>query len=335
MRSSTPRKTARWLDRVYAFAVRYFQYADHGEGARYFREGQQLQDEENHEAAIFALSQAISCDPNYVDAWVLRGISHLRLEAFESAITDFSEAIELDPSEEVAFFNRGLSHWKEDRPVDAVSDYTEAIEINPDYPSAYVNRGLAFLQLGEYRPAIGDLSIALKFIPDHPDILIARAEAFLHLGNLPNSRRDLEQVLAFHPETAKLFASLAHLEWLEGNSDQAIVAWTRAIRLDDSVKEYYCRRGDAFRTKSKFQLALEDYEMALLLDPDCPDALGGMAMVEAQNGDPEAFLERLRMALEVGFQVWNAQHWHDPILDPFRSHPELWGLIDRYRTQQS
>lgn len=200
-----------FLDRVYESTVSWLQMADHGRAARFYRQGQRLQDAGAHPKAVSAFGVAIREDPEYIAAFVLRGISWLRMERFDAAITDFDRAITLDPGEEVAYFNRGLAHYRLGNLDAALDDYGETLGINPDYGSAYVNRGVIYLDQQQYRPALADFARAAKFFPDRREIYTGRGRAAWGLGRMTEAADDFHTALDMQPAHHLTLAYLAEL----------------------------------------------------------------------------------------------------------------------------
>jgi tetratricopeptide (TPR) repeat protein len=131
----------------------------------------------NLEHAIADLSRAIELDPDYAEAYHLRGLAyHLQgleyigialvecdLTDIEQAIGDYDRAIALDPDMSTAYHDRGTAYahrgWQvgseaDDTPEQvfqdlrqAVLDLTSAIDREPDSESTYLNRAFTNMLL--------------------------------------------------------------------------------------------------------------------------------------------------------------------------------------------
>ena len=88
----------------------------------------------------------------------------------------------------------------------------------------------------------------------------------------------------------------------EGNYEEAILAFTAAIEIDEKRPEAYIGRGDAYAlsgdTEDNLSAAQGDYEAAIALDETLPEAWLGLADVYVRRGDYEKAMEILREALE-------------------------------------
>lgn len=148
----------------------------------------------NYGAALEALDNAISSNPEFTVAYMARGytryadavaqskISHEagdELEAMldrnvsssllQDAISDFDKALSLNPRLVYAWFNKGNIYYSVGDYTSAMQAYAEAIRIDPEFGEAYFNRGLAYLNAGNKNQAFADLSKAgeLGVIPSY------------------------------------------------------------------------------------------------------------------------------------------------------------------------
>ena len=71
-----------------------------------FREGTDLADKRNYQAAVIALDKAIKLNPKYTEAYNNRGLSFYSLGQYQKAIDDCTKAIGLDPRCAAAYDNR-------------------------------------------------------------------------------------------------------------------------------------------------------------------------------------------------------------------------------------
>ena len=93
------------------------------------------------------------------------------------------------------------------------------------------------------------------------------------------------------------------MQYLEdGDYEQAIVAFTAAIKIDPKQTVVYVGRAQAYigsgETEENLSAALTDYESALVLDDMNPDIYLGIADVYIRQGDYEKAKEILNQALE-------------------------------------
>lgn len=87
----------------------------------------------------------------------------------------------------------------------------------------------------------------------------------------------------------------------EGKYEEAIIAFTTAIKIDSKQAPTYVGRGDAYvlsgETEENLSAAQDDYEKAIELDETDPNAYLGLADVYIRRGEYDTALELLHSAL--------------------------------------
>lgn len=106
------------------------------------------------------LNTAIELNPNYVEAYLSRGIEKYDLEDYQGAISDYTKAIEIDKKNFDCYAYRGIAKTKLNDNNGALADYNKAIEINPKYAFCYGIRGVLKYNLGLKEEACLDFSKA-------------------------------------------------------------------------------------------------------------------------------------------------------------------------------
>ncbi len=124
----------------------------------------------NQTNALAEFSRAIEFNPQYRDAYFLRGVTKYCLKDYDGAILDFTKVVELGPTNKVengsAFVARGLCKFALKDYNGAMADYDEAIEIDTNNANAYNYRGLAQAALRDWHSANGDLNKAVETTPE-------------------------------------------------------------------------------------------------------------------------------------------------------------------------
>jgi tetratricopeptide (TPR) repeat protein len=96
---------------------------------RFYRQGRDLSEQENFEAAVQAFDQALEIDPTHALALNARGYAQLRLRNYQGAIDDCTQAIRLNPSYANAYVNRSVARRASGDVPGAREDLRRAIEL--------------------------------------------------------------------------------------------------------------------------------------------------------------------------------------------------------------
>ena len=89
-------------------------------------------------------TSALSKNPNFMDAYINRGLVNNELKDYDASIADYDKAIELDSKCALAYNNRGYSKFLKGDLDGALQDYNKAILLNPKFKMALDNKAMLF-----------------------------------------------------------------------------------------------------------------------------------------------------------------------------------------------
>jgi len=147
------------------------------------------------QAAMAYLDNCIKENPDYVEAYLTKGMMHERiLEDFQKASNSYSKAIELDAKCVQAYITRADLYGRQREFQKAITDLTKVIEISPDSSekaTAYYNRGLSYANLGSYQEASRDFEKCLEIATDSETASSAKESLRkLKNGQTSSTKRD-------------------------------------------------------------------------------------------------------------------------------------------------
>jgi len=115
------------------------------------------------DAGLADLRRAVVLSPGLPDAWNALGIAEGAKGGYEQAIADFDRALSLKPDFIEAYVNRGIARLQGAHDVGAaLNDFTMAITLDPSFAKAYLMRGIARGMKGLYDLAVADLDRAAE-----------------------------------------------------------------------------------------------------------------------------------------------------------------------------
>ncbi len=187
-------------------------------------------------------SQAITADDRYVDAYIIRGQTYLRIASLdfssknqrteqnsyaERALSDFDRAVTLDPASAWALLGRGDAYtdvarqrlislyttlarkqtaMKQWRPALATLDKLLGAETAQSWVAhqkeAYLLRGQIYTELGEIARAVDDLSTVVQVDPTNVQAFLLRAKLYQRLMQGRLAKDDFERACALGSEEA-------------------------------------------------------------------------------------------------------------------------------------
>lgn len=149
----------------------------------------------DYAGAQAGFSQAIDLNPDFSEAYNMRGYMRRLQDDLQGALEDYNASIRADPDNEYAYVNRGLALRMLGDVDGAIADYTQAIRLDPADVMAYHNRGYAYNLQKNYRAAERDLTEALKLDPDYASSYWARGYARYWLEDWAGALKDLERYM--------------------------------------------------------------------------------------------------------------------------------------------
>ncbi len=180
----------------------------------------------NPPGAEKASEQALSLDPNVVDAYLLQAQLHLDKSDREAAKASIAKAKSINPASLDAFAWSGAIAYIEGRQADLQQEAAAALKINPRFSGAY--RVPAELAAANYRfeEAVVMSRKALEIDPNDVRTLSALGVQLLRTGDEAEARQVLEKSFAidkFDRTTLNLLTMLDSLEKFEVVTESNIV----------------------------------------------------------------------------------------------------------------
>lgn len=201
---------------------------------------------------------------------------------YKTAITDYTIAIDSSKIDKsvlsVIYFYRGESYKNTNQIEPAIKDYSSAIKINPKYREAYWSRAIVYGAAQKIRESINDYKKALALIPSEDNVNqailycnIAANEAMI--GQTDSALMHDSTSIKINPQYARAYNLRGHIYASINKFPEAITYYTRAIdnyKDDDAkmVSYWYTDLADAKNNSQQLKDAINDYSLALKLDPD-------------------------------------------------------------------
>jgi tetratricopeptide (TPR) repeat protein len=179
-------------------------------------------------------SRAIEADDRYIDAYIVRGQTYLRVASLtvpklkhaeindyvQRSIADFNRALQLDPTSLWALLGRGDAHTWQKKVDEAARDYEHILGLDPLFDIArqrlitlYTTLARKQTAAQQWRQALGTLQKVLP--PDGPqtqswvaqekDAYLLRSRIYTELGDLNHAAEDLTTLIRVDPTNARAF----------------------------------------------------------------------------------------------------------------------------------
>ena len=149
----------------------------------------------------------------------------------------------------------------------AMALFDRAIQENPQDARAWCDRAYTWTAMKELDKARLDCRSSLQADPHY-------AKAYGVLGNINwisgdtnDALNDFDQALSLDPNDATLWYNRG-LYYFQRDSGKCVIDMTQAIRLARNYEDPYYIRGNVYLDQQHFDEAIQDYSEAIRIDPD-------------------------------------------------------------------
>lgn len=240
-------------------------------------------------------SKAIEINPEFLDAYINRGLVNNELGDYEESLRDYDKAIELDKKCALAYNNRGYTKYLQGDFSGALADYNKAILLNPKFQMALDNKALLFSKAC----MSDDKDFSEKFY-------LSLGIREINEGHFLEAIKNFDESLNYNKDNEIVYFYKGIACHSLGNDKEAYDNYTEAIKLNKNMTDAYFNRGQLlFKTNPKD--ALDDFVKAVVLDPKFIDAYYSIAAIQKEQGHYEEAIKNLDKIIELEPNAVNAK----------------------------
>jgi class 3 adenylate cyclase len=199
-----------------------------------YDDGMRLIDKHDAAGAVRRFDDAISAQPDFIDAYVGRAEARRSLIQYELSLEDCNKILQLNPDEPRGYNCRGLGRQLLQQYDASLADLNEAIRRKPAFAHAYGNRGTTYSLLQQNDRAIQDFDEAIRLMPRNPVFRVKRGNAYSALKHYDKAIGDFTEAIRLKPDDRNAYKFRALAE--EASGDAAGAAADRA-QMRDAGKE--------------------------------------------------------------------------------------------------
>ena len=245
------RRTMKWLGvalaAILAGGIVYKRVADPGNAREAFDAGMRLVTATRYDQAIMNFNRAVDLQPNFADAYRMRGRAYVAESNADQAIRDFTRVFELRPSDALALAERGFARLDKRDYANAIADADRALALDPKLARAYSLRGTARRAAGDPRKAVEDFTKAVE-LELNLDNLFQRAATNQLIGEHEMAIADFTKALVEDPQQPHTYFARAKSRNAVGDTAGAQADIAAGRKIDGwykakSADELRSRRG--------------------------------------------------------------------------------------------
>jgi tetratricopeptide (TPR) repeat protein len=237
--------------------------------------------------AIALYNTALSYKPTFPETHFFLGNAFDQLGRPDDAVAEYKKALWFKPMQEQTHIFLGIVLGKQKKYDEAIANYQAAIVIDPDSAVAENNLARIYHTQGQFDEAIEHYTAALKIDPKlalaHNNLGIL----LLQKGSLADGTTQLREALRLNPTNAETQFNLALALNQQQQWSEAVELFTKTVGANSTDPKAHYEFATALAHTKKTREAMSQYASALLLQPDYPDALDGLAWILCTDVNPD------------------------------------------------
>jgi tetratricopeptide (TPR) repeat protein len=204
----------------------------------------------------------------------------LQEDHYEKAKSYAQKAITINPHDFYALNIRGACYAQEGDSKNAELDFQKTIEIAPIFSAPFVNRGKIFLDDRNYREGIKMFDQALAIFRNNIKALRMKGDCHKHLNEYHEAISSYEDALKLNKKDPDAWKGLGDIYFYQRKFDLSIDAFTKAFESDPSYLIALTNRGFSKYHNGDLAGARNDFNGALVIDPNNEHALKGLRRLD-------------------------------------------------------
>ncbi len=273
------------------------------------RKANLLIDKGKYQQALSLLSRFSLIEPSNYEVFISIGTVLNLLGKTSKAIWNFDHALSLDPDDKDEVANLiGFSLQDEGRFDEALRYFKMAYELNPSRKSYLYEMAFCYDQLGKIERAILSYEEFLNHKPFNELGWYNIGVAYSRAENLENALDAFDYAIALNESNSSAIFNKANILVSLKKYELAIDVFKEFLHLENDDLKGLLYLAECYENIGDEQMALRYYSKAKKIDPESPELLFGMGMLELKKENLNDSRKYFRKALT--FDNENPDFWY-------------------------
>ncbi len=212
--------------------------------------------------------------------------------------------------------------WK-----DSVTLWKKAVSINISEPFPLGGLGGVYFRKGEYKLAAEQYKKFLSLEPTNDQMHARLALTYQNLDEVKLAILEAQKAIFLNSNNVFAHKLLAGLYQVSGNNIESIVEYQKAITLLPSPDSYH-NLALIYDKQDQIELALENYKLALKLNPHHSQALNNLAVIYSKQGHTNLAIDLFEQVKQINpkdpnpffnlGQIYESQNNTDLAIDEYQ-----------------
>ncbi len=257
----------------------------------YHQLGNALSEQEKWEEAVVAYCQAISLNPKFFGSYYKLGKIRFQTGDIEEAVSWYRQAIAINPDAYWLHYEMGDALSEKQQWRQAIKVYRQAIELEPNVDWLYPKLAKVYSEVQQWEEALNTYLQAVELNINNLWLLDEFTEKLVEVKQIPMAISLCRKSLQIHPKAHKLYYHIGNFYKVQGQWDDAILAYQNAIKINATIADYYAKLGETWLQKKEYDQALAYLMEALQIQPDLIKVYENIAEILQVQGKAEDALK--------------------------------------------
>jgi Flp pilus assembly protein TadD len=249
--------------------------------------GSLLAKEHKYAEAMEYYHTALRYQPTFPEAHFFLGDALDEQGRTDEAIAEYQQALWFKPTQEQTHIFLGIALGKQKKYAEAISHYQAALALDPDSAVTHNNLARIYHTQGDFDAAIVHYRAALKLDPKlalaHNNLGIL----LLQKDDLAGGTLQLREALRLNPTNSETQFNLALALNQQQQWGEAAELFAKTVSGTSPDPKAHYEFASALAHTRKTREAMSEYASALLIQPDYPDALDGLAWILSTDANAD------------------------------------------------
>ena len=219
------------------------------------------------EEAIQEYREAVTIDPENLEANRQLGMLLADCQHYDEAISCLEQVCSLDPRDSSAYSLLSRLYIQTGRASKAQQLLRTALQYDGDNANLHSELATLYLAQNQGQQAVEELNASLELDPGNTDASLRLANLLYQHGQVGDAVNQLEDALAHHPHDAQVHRQLGEVYMMAGHLDKALDHFEALVTLDPQSSELYNRLGRIYQKKHYDSESVNAYRKAVELHP--------------------------------------------------------------------
>jgi len=245
------------------------------------------------------LSVDVSQGNTTASQWLERGNQLWRLRRYSEAIQAFEAAIKQKPKFiHLAYYGKGLALGYSGKYPEAITAFEQAVKSQPDFVPAWYGLSIVYGESNQLDKALAAINKAIQLQPNNPNWYNQKYSVLRALKKYKEAEAAINKAIELSPRAAfYLNRGVVHNEL--GDKQGAIDDYTLAIKINPNYAKAYYNRGYVRKDLGDKQGAIDDFNLAIKFNPNFAEAYYNRGYVRNELGDKQGAIDDYNQVIRI------------------------------------